>query len=99
MDNVCERAVRTYVPDGKLICPKYRKKKNDSCTGGRTSQNPFLKEERKRKMREKERKLLLFAGTTEGRMLAEYLSKKKNRMLCKYCHRIWKESSTGGAAL
>lgn len=28
-------------------------------------------------MREKERKLLLFAGTTEGRMLAEYLSKKR----------------------
>ena len=54
-----------------------QKRKNDSCTGGRTSQNPFLKEERKRKMREKERKLLLFAGTTEGRMLAEYLSKKR----------------------
>ena len=28
-------------------------------------------------MREKERKLLLFAGTTEGRMLAEHLSKKR----------------------
>ena len=27
VDNVCERAVRTYVPDGKLICPKYRKEK------------------------------------------------------------------------
>ena len=73
VDNVCERAVRTYVPD----LSKIQKRKNDSCTGGRTSQNPFLKEERKRKMREKERKLLLFAGTTEGRMLAEYLSKKR----------------------
>ena len=27
VDNVCERAVRTYVPDGKLICPKCRKEK------------------------------------------------------------------------
>ena len=27
VDNVCERAVRTYVPDGKLIFPKCRKEK------------------------------------------------------------------------
>ena len=49
----------------------------NACKETQTSQNPFLKEERKRKMREKERKLLLFAGTTEGRMLAEHLSKKR----------------------
>ena len=68
-ENLCTR--------WKTDLSKMQKRKNDSCTGGRTSQNPFLKEERKRKMREKERKLLLFAGTTEGRMLAEYLSKKR----------------------
>ena len=68
-ENLCTR--------WKTDLSKIQKRKNDSCTGGRTSQNPFLKEERKRKMREKERKLLLFAGTTEGRMLAEYLSKKR----------------------
>lgn len=27
VDNVCERAVRTYAPDGKMICPKCRKEK------------------------------------------------------------------------
>ena len=80
VDNVCERAVRTYVPDGKLICPKYRKEKNDSCTGGRTSQNPFLKEERKENER-KRTEIITFAGTTEGRMLAEYLSKKESHAM------------------
>ncbi len=51
-ENLCTR--------WKTDLSKMQKRKNDSCTGGRTSQNPFLKEERKRKNERKRTEIITF---------------------------------------
>ena len=43
-----------------------------------------------------ENKILIYAGTTEGRRLAEFFSKKGSQCSCLRGNRIWRESAARG---